>query len=152
MTENTQAVLDACVLVNAPVRDTLLRLAERQLYRPLWSDLILYELTRTLQRKLGKTRQQTDRLLSEMQAHFGEAWVTDYQGLVGGMTNDAKDRHVLAAAVHANAQVIVTFNLWDFPDSALDSWLIEARHPDAFLLDLYRAHSGIVVHVLHEQA
>jgi hypothetical protein len=35
------AVLDACVLVNASVRDTLLRLAVEGLYTPYWSDEIM---------------------------------------------------------------------------------------------------------------
>ena len=37
------AVLDACVLVPIALADTLLRVAEKGLYRPLWSDRILAE-------------------------------------------------------------------------------------------------------------
>lgn len=37
------AVLDACVLVPIALADTLLRIAERELYRPLWSDRIIAE-------------------------------------------------------------------------------------------------------------
>jgi hypothetical protein len=37
------AVLDACVLVPIALADTLLRVAEKGLYRPLWSDRILTE-------------------------------------------------------------------------------------------------------------
>ena len=50
------------------------------------------------------------------------------------MENDAGDRHVLASAVHADARIIVTFNLRHFPESALEPWLIEAQHPDEFLV------------------
>lgn len=39
------AVLDTNVLLPAPLRDTLLRLAEADLYVPKWSDRILAELT-----------------------------------------------------------------------------------------------------------
>lgn len=39
------------------------------------------------------------------------------------MTNDPKDRHVLAAAVRGHAGLIVTANIKDFPASALDSAL-----------------------------
>ena len=46
------------------------------------------------------------------------------------------DRHVLAAAVKAQAQVIVTANIRDFPASVVGSWNIEAKHPDQFVLDL----------------
>ena len=38
----------------------------------------------------------------------------DQPGLVAAMQNDDKDRHVVAAAVKASAQVIVTSNLKDF--------------------------------------
>ena len=37
------AVLDACVLVPIALADTLLRVAEKGLYRPLWSGRILAE-------------------------------------------------------------------------------------------------------------
>jgi hypothetical protein len=37
------AVLDACVLVPIALADTLLRVAEKGLYRPLWTDRILSE-------------------------------------------------------------------------------------------------------------
>lgn len=37
------ALLDSCVLVPIALADTLLRVAERGLYRPLWSDRILEE-------------------------------------------------------------------------------------------------------------
>ena len=47
-------LLDACVLVNASLRDTLLRVAKQGLYRPFWPEEIIGELSRTLQLKLGK--------------------------------------------------------------------------------------------------
>jgi hypothetical protein len=54
MTTGFQVVLDACVLVNAALRDTLLRLAEPpELYLPRWSDGIVEETTRTLEEKLN---------------------------------------------------------------------------------------------------
>lgn len=71
-----------------------------------------------------------------MTAAFPEASVTGYEQLVGSMTNHPKDRHVLAAAVVANASLIVTSNLKDFPPSALEPFGIDAIHPDNFLLDL----------------
>ncbi len=54
-------------------------------------------------------------------------------GLTEAMTNDPKDRHVLAMAVAAGAEVLVTFNLSDFPDSACEPYGIEAQHPDEFV-------------------
>jgi hypothetical protein len=47
---------------------------------------------------------------------------------------DAKDRHVLAAAIKAGAQVIVTRNISHFPQKILSEFDIEAQHPDDFIL------------------
>jgi hypothetical protein len=78
--------------------------------------------------------------------------VTGYDSLIDGMTNDPKDRHVLAAAVRANAAVIVTFNLRDFPEPALKPYDILAVHPDDFLLDQLDLYPGLTVEVLEQQA
>lgn len=53
------------------------------------------------------------------------------------MGNDSQDRHVLAAAVRANADLTVAFNLKDFPQSALAPYAISAVHPDVFLCDQF---------------
>ncbi len=63
-----------------------------------------------------------------------ECLVRGYEPLVDVLElPDLDDRHVLAAAVRAKAQVIVTFNLKDFPADALSPWDVEAVHPDTFL-------------------
>ena len=111
MTAQAVAILDACVLVPAPLRDTLLRLAESpSLYVPRWSDEILSETSRTLLSKIGLSKKQTSHLEAEMRRHFPNALVSDYAHLVGQMQNDPKDRHVLAAAVESDAQFVVTYN------------------------------------------
>lgn len=62
--------------------------------------------------------------------------VTGYEPLIEAITlPDPDDRHVLAAAVKAHAEVLVTFNGKDFPAEALAPWGVEAKHPDDFLLD-----------------
>ncbi|CAN5444117.1 hypothetical protein BH11CYA1_BH11CYA1_10680 [soil metagenome] len=43
-----------------------------------------------------------------------------YEKLIDSMTNDKKDRHVLAAAVVAKVEVIVTNNLGVFPKDSLE--------------------------------
>ncbi|MDO5705756.1 MAG: PIN domain-containing protein, partial [Paracoccus sp. (in: a-proteobacteria)] len=52
---------------------------------------------------------------------------------------DPADLHVLAAAIDADAPLIVTLNLRDFPQRVLAPLGIRALHPDAFLLDLHRS-------------
>jgi len=52
------------------------------------------------------------------------------------MTNDPKDRHVLAAALVARATTIVTTNLRDFPVRATRPHGVVALTPDDFLTSL----------------
>lgn len=145
-------VIDACVLVQAAVRDTLLRLAERRLFLCRWTDEIIEEMVRTLQHKLNKTPEQTSHLESELRTYFADAWVEPgYRQLISAMQNDAKDRHVVAAAVKSGSEVIVTYNIKHFPPSSLHELDITAMTPDEFLLGIYFLNPEIVVHELHQQ-
>jgi hypothetical protein len=65
------------------------------------------------------------------------------------MKNDAKDRHVAAAAVKAGAQVIVTSNLDDFRDLPEG---LEAQSPDAFLCNIRDLDPHGFLELLREQA
>src|SRR3954470_22324472 len=99
MTGTPLVVLDACVLANFSLCDTLLRLAEPpRLFEPKWSEEIIRETTRTLVSKLGWPNSLAAHLEAELHAHFGEAWISGYESLIAQMANDEKDRHVLAAA------------------------------------------------------
>lgn len=135
-----------------PIRltDLLLRLAEADTFRPLWSDEVLAEVERNLP-KLGVTPQKAARRVERMRSAFPDANVTGYQSLVPAMENDPKDRHVLAAAVRANAEVIVTANLRDFPAAALRPYDIVAVSPDDFLLDQLDLYPVPTIQCLHEQ-
>ncbi len=154
MSSDFQVILDACVLVNASLRDTLLRLAEPpcSLYLPRWSRDIIEETKRTLEIKLGLTPQQTAHLFRQLEIHFADAWVEGYDAFIQAMTNHPKDRHVLAAAVACGAQTIVTFNLKDFPSDALAPWSVEAQSPDEFLIHQYHLDPKAVFTVVREQA
>ena len=65
---------------------------------------------------------------------------------------DADDRHVVVAAQLGMANAIVTFNLRDFPDSALAPLGLKAVHPDDFALDCFVRTPNVVRRVLHGQA
>jgi predicted nucleic acid-binding protein len=145
------AFLDTCVLYPAYLCDTLLRLAEASAYRPLWSADVLAELRRNLNER-GISPERIDRRLAQMTRSFPDALVAGYDSLTDGMTNHPKDRHVLAAAVRANAEVVVTFNLKDFPEPALKPYDVEAIHPDEFLLDQLDLYPGLTIDVLRHQA
>jgi len=114
------AFLDTCVLYPAYLADTLLRLAEASAYRPLWLADVLAELRRNVVER-GIPADKVDRRIALMTRLFPDALVTGYESSVDGMANDPKDRHVLAAAVRANAEVLVTFNIRDFPEPALQA-------------------------------
>lgn len=144
-------LLDTNVLYPAHLRDTLLRLAERGLFVPRWSDEILEELDRNLL-KADIPAAAIKRLTHAMNGAFADAAVEGYAGLVGSMTCDERDRHVLAAAVRADADALVTFNLRDFPEDSVDGLGIEVVHPDTFLLDLLDLAPVQVLDVLRAQA
>lgn len=71
-----------------------------------------------------------------MNRHVADSMVENYQSLIQNLTlPDPKDRHILAAAIQVNAQII-TFNLADFPTTILDLYGIKATHPDDFVMEL----------------
>ena len=143
-------VLDACLLANQRVTDLFLRLAETpRLYLPKWSEGILDETDRTLA-KLNWPEDLIAYRRKQMLQHFPEVIVDGYVAIEGCLTNDPKDRHVLAAAIRARCEVIVSFNVKDFPETALDPWGIEVQHPSKFLASLYSLNGGLVVQRLHE--
>jgi predicted nucleic acid-binding protein len=153
MTGTPLVVLDACVLANFSLCDTLLRLAEPpQLYEPKWSEEIIVETTRTLESKLGWPSSLTAHFQAELRAHFGEAWISGYEALIPRMTNDEKDRHVLAAAVHSEARIIVTLNLRHFRPEHVEPWGIRALHPQSLLIEIFREQESVVVAKLEQQA
>ena len=146
-------VLDACVLANFSLCDTLLRLAEPpRLFEPKWSEEIIRETTRTLELKLGWPNSLTAHLEKELHAHFSEAWISGYESLIPRMTNDEKDRHVAAAAVHGEASIIVTLNLRHFKPEHLAPWGVLAQHPQLFLSEVFRQEQALVTAKLKQQA
>ncbi|WP_017595715.1 PIN domain-containing protein [Nocardiopsis potens] len=145
------AFLDTCVLYPAYLCDTLLRLAAANAYRPLWSADVLDELSRNVVER-GIAPEKAGHRIAQMNRAFPDAMVHGYETLVAGMRNDPKDRHVLAGAVRANAEVIVTFNIKDFPDAALKPYDVLAVHPDDFLLDQLDLYPGLTLGVLEKQA
>jgi predicted nucleic acid-binding protein len=145
-------VLDTCVLFPIALTDLLLRLAEAKAFRPLWSNEILAELERNLVSKGKATPVRARKRVTRMREHFPDALVENYEDLIPIMTCDPKDRHVAAAAVRSNAELIVTFNLKDFPVTALRDYDLEAISPDDFLLDQLDLFPEVTLDCLRRQA
>lgn len=143
-----RAVLDACVLYPTVLREVLLGLAGQGLYTPLWSPRLIEEWARAAAR-LGPGQEVVAR--GEAVA-AGLRFPAASAGFAPGAElaldlPDADDRHVLAAAIAAGADAIVTLNLRDFPGWALAPHGIRAVHPDEFLLGLWRDHPRAVAGV-----
>lgn len=128
-------VYDACVLYPAPLRSFLMYLAVTDLYHARWTNSLHEEWMRNVVKDHANIpREQVERIRDLMNAHVRDCLVTGYEPLIGSLTlPDPDDRHVLAAAILCGADVIVTFNLKDFPQDALNPYGIEAQHPDEFL-------------------
>ena len=128
------ALLDANVLYPAYLRDALLRLAEAEVYQVRWSRQILDEMARNvLKNNPDLPEERIERLVRTIERAFPEAMVTGHESLIPSMTNDPKDRHVMAAAVRGGADVIVTSSVRDFPSEACEPYDVDVQTPDEFL-------------------
>ena len=108
------------------------------MFRAKWTDAIHDEWTRNLLANRPDLKpEQLNRTRTLMNTHVQDSLVTGYESLIPVLKLlDPDDRHVLAAAIRSNADVIVTFNLSDFPASTLAAYSVEAQHPDEFLTHL----------------
>lgn len=128
-------------------------LARTDLFRARWTAAIHDEWIRSvLEDRPDLTRARLERTRDLMNATVRDCLVTDYEDLIDTLTlPDADDRHVLAAAIRAQAQVIVTYNLADFPISVLRSYGMEAQHPDDFVSQLLDSASAVVCRAVKQQ-
>lgn len=124
----------------------------RGLFRAKWSDMVHEEWMTAVARSLPDvTREQLERTRDLMNRHAEDCLVEGFEGMIEGLDlPDPRDRHVLAAAIRCGADVIVTQNLKDFPQSALTPHGIEVQHPDAFIVQLLDLFPGEVVGAARE--
>ena len=149
------AVLDACVLVPMALCDLLLRLAEEPaMYRPLWSEQILTEMARALKTKLHRSSEEVVWRRQQMKQAFPEAMVTVPSALLKAVEciPDKDDQHLLAAAIMARANAIVTQNTRHFPKDCCQKYGVLRQTPEDFLIDQYRLHPQLVLDKLDDQA
>jgi len=128
------AILDANVLYPFFQRDLLLNLAYEEMYIPKWSDEIEREWVQNLKANRPDISSNLDRTLTLMDKAFPDAKVHGYEKHIHTLAlPDKDDRHVLAAAIECKADVIVTYNLDDFPEEKLSGHDISAFFPDQFI-------------------
>ena len=115
-----KAVLDTNVIYPIVIRDLLFWFAFYELYTPKWSTTIFREWKDVMIRK-DITEEEAEKRVQKANSAFPDALVSNYESLIINLTlPDENDRHVLAAAIKSNADIIVTNNLKDFPKEYLN--------------------------------
>lgn len=141
---------DACVLYPAPLRDLLMHLAMTGLYQAKWTNEIHDEWIRNvLANRSDLKRSQLERTRELMNNHILDCLVEGYEYVIPSLElPDPDDCHVLAAAIHASASIILTYNLRDFPAKSINIYNIDAQHPDKFLTHLIDLGPDIVCNAI----
>lgn len=130
-----------------------MHLGQTGMYQPKWSAMIEDE----WQRNLIKDRpdlnsDQIKRTGELMNRALPDAMVTGFEPIVASIElPDVDDRHVVATAICSNAEIVVTFNLKDFPQKYLNNFCIEALHPDDFITDLFDLNQALVLLAVNTQ-
>jgi predicted nucleic acid-binding protein len=154
MTGTLRAFLDASVLYPVSLRGLLMRLTLARTYQARWSAKIHEEWIRAVLRdnpaipiaRLYDLRDAMDRRAGD------DVVVTGYEPLIETLTlPDPDDRHVLAAAIAGEANIIITHNLRDFPEATLAAHKIQAMHPDQFIRHLIDISPAKVLEIVHDQ-
>ncbi len=147
-------VIDANALYAMPLADTLLTAAtaDNRLFQLRWSADLLQEVRETMERH-GLSATAVERRIGAMAQSFLDEEVRGYQELIPHLQlPDPDDRHVLAAAIHAQAEVIVTDNLKDFPPAVLAPHGLCAQSPSEFLTELATQFPEQMLTIVREQA
>lgn len=136
---NFTAVFDACVLYPAPLRDLLMSVAMTDQFRARWTTEIHDEWVRNLlAQRPDLSAENLQRTVELMNQAVPDCLVVNYEGYIESLVlPDPNDRHVLAAAIKCQADVIVTNNLKDFPKNVLSQHDIDVQSPDVFLNHLF---------------
>lgn len=127
-------------------------LALTDVVRVKWSEQIHREwIDAVLRVRPDIARAQLERTRTLMNAHILDALVENYEDRIDALwLPDEDDRHVLAAAVEGSCDLIVTFNLRDFPDEILAPLGIRAQHPDLFCELLFESFPLAIVSAAFE--
>lgn len=147
-------IYDANVLYPFHLRDILIRVAQAGLVHARWTDKILDECFENLSKQRPELAERLKRTRALMNESIRDVLVQNYENLIDGLKlPHDEDRHVLAAAVKAAAQVIVTLNTKHFPPDAIDPnglQEMEAQDPDTFLFNLIDLNPKAVAEVIRD--
>lgn len=129
-------VLDTNVIYPIEIRDLLFWFAHYEMYTPKWSEHIFNEWKSVMKRK-GISDEEIQKRVSKANLAFPYALVANYTNLIDKLElPDEDDKHVLAAAIKTNANLIVTNNLKDFPKQYLKKFGLTHKSADDFMTDI----------------
>lgn len=138
-------LIDACVLYPTVMREVVLGVAKAGVFEPLWSTRLLEEWARAAI-KLGPEGEAQAR--AEI-ALLRAAWPKSERPAAPGVEArlwlpDENDIHVLAVAVDAGADLIMTLNAKDFPRGTLSEEGLGRIDPDGYLMQLWPTHEETI--------
>ena len=139
---------DANVLYGSLLRDLLMWLGVRRNLRLRWTVQVQEEWTRNLlAHRPDLLPEQLVRTCEQMNRAIPDALVPAGREEESYDLPDPADRHVLAAALACEAEVLLTFNIRDFPASAVPAEL-KVAHPDLYLTAYFQTHPQAVTAAL----
>lgn len=131
------------------MRDLLMWLGVRRQLSLRWTALVEEEWTRNLlAHRPDLDAEKVYRTCQRMNKAIPEALVPAAPDEDRYDLPDPDDRHVLAAALACEAEVLLTFNLKDFPAKAIPAE-VQVVHPDVYLTDYFSEHPQAVAAALH---
>lgn len=143
-----KVVFDTNCLYSFHLRDLCLSLAEFEIIEFFWSAHIKQELADSLLTNNKVSSQQVNGLIQIISSAFPDAEIRNYENLIGKLNcRDVDDEHVLAAAVAAQADFLVTFNTKDFPRDSLKIFGVEIISPDDFLVNLVNLYQNKILKI-----
>ncbi|HKX28144.1 MAG TPA: PIN domain-containing protein [Blastocatellia bacterium] len=143
---------DANIFYSILMTDMILSLGEAGLYRPRWTNDIHEEWIRSvLKNQAQRAPEQLERRRAFMDQAIGYDLIENYERHIEGLVlPDPDDRHVLAAAIEAGAEILLTYNLRDFPEPVVAPHGVTVTHPDEFLCRYLLGEAETVLSVVEE--
>jgi predicted nucleic acid-binding protein len=127
-----RAFIDADCLHKLYLRTLLLTLSGSGDIHFLWTREVFEEARKSLVARFPEDSEKLRLKFDLIKTHFYGNEVKGHQWLIGTLgCRDLNDEHVLAGAIQGKADVLLTFNLRDFPKDSLQG--LRVMHPDSFL-------------------
>jgi hypothetical protein len=145
-----RVLIDTCVLYPTVMREMVLGAARAGLFEPVWSARILEEWARAAIKLGPEGEAQARAEIALLRADWPGAERPAAPGIAARLwLPDADDVHVLAVAVDASADTIMTLNARDFPRGTLAEEGISRVDPDGFLIGLWMRDSRSIETAAH---